>query len=349
MSQRIEGVREYGHNSDVFTAKIDGRTVVEAFPVPGNGTSTQIDLVDLVEWVKKERPEILGLAGTDAAEARRETLDALRFWVRQRYDAEVENRPRENVQRPVLERTWTEVARKLDRMADERPLPHYERMADHEIIGYCQDSGERWAGAFCSTMKKISGAAPPEDLMLGWFCNAIEAACNHRQRTAARLTGGEAVYGVLAALTCRKEPQTFSRAHNAGFAAEFAAAFCQVNDLEAPREGWNANLTHPPEDLTRLKRDPVTERFPAVESTREITAEQRQALTVWADHTGASVVRDGVQFDAYVAVCDIIGRPVSKRDWGAASVGLPSDAPDHKGPVLKPGVPSDAPTRPFKP
>lgn len=211
MSKRIEGVREYGHNSHVYTAKVDGRVVVEAFPVPGNATSTQIDLADLVDWVKREHPEMLG--ANEAATAP-----------------------------PVVAPSWT-------------------KMPAGKLIDQCKDNGLEWAKAFCAFaaelgIRKVSGQYPDLDTepldvdwVMGWFANAIEAACDHRTRTSRRLSASEAVFGVLAWLTTRYQSITLGRSHDASPAAVAAGEFCDVNGLEPPRDRWNANLTHPTEPV----------------------------------------------------------------------------------------------------
>lgn len=53
--------------------------------------------------------------------ARSETLTALVLWVNERWDAEVKNRPVENIHRRTLDGTWKQVLAKLDKMLDSLP------------------------------------------------------------------------------------------------------------------------------------------------------------------------------------------------------------------------------------
>lgn len=59
------------------------------------------------------------------------------------------------------------------------------------------------------------------------------------------LTPAEAVFGVFAWLTTRKESVTLSSCHDSATAAELAARFCAANDLGECRESWPENLVHP--------------------------------------------------------------------------------------------------------
>lgn len=59
------------------------------------------------------------------------------------------------------------------------------------------------------------------------------------------LNGSEAVYGLLAWLTCRDEVVTFSAKHNAAIAAELADQFCKENNLANPRDDYHTRLIHP--------------------------------------------------------------------------------------------------------
>lgn len=62
-----------------------------------------------------------------------------------------------------------------------------------------------------------------------------------------KLSPSEAVYGVLAWLTSRRQAVVFSQCDHAGPAAEAANEFCKVNNLEPPQGHWEKNLVHPPE------------------------------------------------------------------------------------------------------
>ncbi len=66
----------------------------------------------------------------------------------------------------------------------------------------------------------------------------------------ATLTPAEAVFGLLAWLTTRKQPSTFSAKHDSSPAAAIAAVFCKTNNLGTCRDEWADYLTHPPVDLT---------------------------------------------------------------------------------------------------
>lgn len=70
------------------------------------------------------------------------------------------------------------------------------------------------------------------------------------------LSASEAVYGLLAWLTCRDKPVTFSASHNAAIAAELADEFCKANDLPDPRENYHIRLKHPhSDDLKTVEED----------------------------------------------------------------------------------------------
>ena len=59
------------------------------------------------------------------------------------------------------------------------------------------------------------------------------------------LSASESVYGLLAWLTCRDTPVTFSATHDAAIAAELADEFCKANGLPDPREDYHTRLIHP--------------------------------------------------------------------------------------------------------
>lgn len=124
------------------------------------------------------------------------------------------------------------------------------KMTEGEMVGWCADNARRWSVALMQRHggKSLGAAGGFEHGdAIAWFANAIETAIAHRKRVERRLSASEAVFGVLAALTCRTEAMTFGRTHHAGPAAEFAEAFCKANGLDKPRETWAENLTHPPE------------------------------------------------------------------------------------------------------
>lgn len=60
-----------------------------------------------------------------------------------------------------------------------------------------------------------------------------------------KLTASEALYGFCAWLTTRKEKTVMSAKHNAADIAEKIKLFCEVNNLEKPRDRWEKNLIHP--------------------------------------------------------------------------------------------------------
>lgn len=59
------------------------------------------------------------------------------------------------------------------------------------------------------------------------------------------LTASEAVFGILAWLTSRKEKTVLSATDLATPAADAAAEFIKANNLSEPRDGWEQNLVHP--------------------------------------------------------------------------------------------------------
>lgn len=50
----------------------------------------------------------------------------------------------------------------------------YTAMTAPELLNACEDSGERWAAAFCQYAKKLGHGDIDEGWMIGWFANAIE-------------------------------------------------------------------------------------------------------------------------------------------------------------------------------
>ena len=94
-----------------------------------------------------------------------------------------------------------------------------------------------------------SGDYPYESDFIGILKGAIEKqnACSHSALDGGldTLSASEAVYGLLAWLTCRNEVVTFSARHNAAIAAELADQFCKENNLAEPRDDFNKRLTHP--------------------------------------------------------------------------------------------------------
>lgn len=62
-----------------------------------------------------------------------------------------------------------------------------------------------------------------------------------------RLTASEAVYGLLAWLTCRERALTVSAKHEAGQVVKLAEAFIAANNLGSVRPDYAKHLTHPKE------------------------------------------------------------------------------------------------------
>ncbi len=50
----------------------------------------------------------------------------------------------------------------------------YTAMNGPELLAACGDRANKWAAAFCQHAKKHHGLDIDEDVMLGWFANAIE-------------------------------------------------------------------------------------------------------------------------------------------------------------------------------
>jgi hypothetical protein len=61
------------------------------------------------------------------------------------------------------------------------------------------------------------------------------------------LSASEAIFGFCGWLTSRDKKTIMSSTDNAAIIADLAAKFCQTNELEEPREGWEKNLIHPAE------------------------------------------------------------------------------------------------------
>ena len=118
----------------------------------------------------------------------------------------------------------------------------YTTMDSGEMLTALGDDAGKWATAFMQILEKRGGPFDWADMM-GWFANAIEH--SHTLRRSKEMLASEAVYGVLAWLTTRQEEIVLGRYDNAGPAAEAAAEFCKVNNLESPRSDWTSRLTHP--------------------------------------------------------------------------------------------------------
>jgi uncharacterized protein (DUF1919 family) len=53
-----------------------------------------------------------------------------------------------------------------------------------------------------------------------------------------QLNASEALFAFCGALTSREEKTVMSAKHDAGKVADLIKEFCELNDLDEPREGW---------------------------------------------------------------------------------------------------------------
>lgn len=59
MAPIMDGVREYGERSPVyFSERINGRPTIRAYN-EGGYSCTDVDLIDVIQWVKKNRADLL--------------------------------------------------------------------------------------------------------------------------------------------------------------------------------------------------------------------------------------------------------------------------------------------------
>jgi hypothetical protein len=74
----------------------------------------------------------------------------------------------------------THVEERLDEVlkAKEWRKRMFKEMTNNELLDYCKDSGAKWAAAF---MECTENQAITEDLMVAWFCSAIEQSCYFRK------------------------------------------------------------------------------------------------------------------------------------------------------------------------
>lgn len=118
----------------------------------------------------------------------------------------------------------------------------YKAMDGSDLIRECGTDAAKWAEAFMQHHEhrkdEIDWA-----LMVGWFANAIEQT-KHVIRSKEMLAS-EALFGFAGWLTSRDEAITMGATHHAGPAADAVKEFCDANELESPRPGWTAWLTHP--------------------------------------------------------------------------------------------------------
>lgn len=105
------------------------------------------------------------------------------------------------------------------------------------------------------------------------------------------LSGSEAVYGLLAWLTCRDKAVTFSAKHNANIAAELAKQFCEENNLADPRDDYHTRLIHPEGEIAiegRGKNAGLCALIDELEEKREFHKAASEAGNIYiiGQHTG---------------------------------------------------------------
>lgn len=61
-----------------------------------------------------------------------------------------------------------------------------------------------------------------------------------------KLTGSEAIYGLLGWLTAHPQEVRLGANHTVEPAVGYVDEFCKVNNLAEPRDGWTSRLTMPP-------------------------------------------------------------------------------------------------------
>ena len=62
-----------------------------------------------------------------------------------------------------------------------------------------------------------------------------------------KISASEALFGFMGWLTTRDETLMIGAQHVCGPVADVVKEFCDANDLDEPREGWNKNFVHPKE------------------------------------------------------------------------------------------------------
>ena len=100
-----------------------------------------------------------------------------------------------------------------------------------------------WAEEFVKTVEENPTIPTDQGTMISWFANAIVA--GRDAGWSSHLTASEALFGFAGWLTTRDEAVTASSKHDAGIWASLVSQFCEVNNLDTPRDGWDENLTHP--------------------------------------------------------------------------------------------------------
>ena len=137
------------------------------------------------------------------------------------------------------------------------------QMTDSEVVASCGADGEKWARAFAAA-NNPSLSEDDVDTLRGWFQNAIEHShivlrareSEALEREPKSLSAAEAIYGFVAWLTTRRAPTVMSAADECGSLPPLIERFCKTNALAVPRNGWERNLTHPP-NVPMLDGPPV--------------------------------------------------------------------------------------------
>lgn len=88
----------------------------------------------------------------------------------------------------------------------------------------------------CATITRIAGDAGYPDL---------DEAALYNFSGAKELSGSEAVFGLAAWLSGRKESVTFGDKHDCASLADLCGEFCDANNLTEPVDGWQHTLIHP--------------------------------------------------------------------------------------------------------
>jgi hypothetical protein len=82
-----------------------------------------------------------------------------------------------------------------------------------------------------------------------------------------KLSPSEAVFGFAAWLSTSQDSITIGCGHVCDILAEKVKVFCDENNLEFPRNGWEANLIHPSGECSFEK---VEEEVPEVQYQRHV-------------------------------------------------------------------------------
>lgn len=171
---------------------------------------------------------------------------------------------------------WAESFDKRHGKESDRPsMAELERWFSNAMatVSRPNDSAEDWARRFYADREE-SGL---EEVVIGkiaeWFHRAMTGARIDEHRRVAhalggadRLTAAEAVYGLLAWLTCRERVLTVSAKHEAGQVVKLAEMFIETNKLGSVRPDYAKHLTHPKEEpLTDREIAALTPEIPSLE------------------------------------------------------------------------------------